>query len=341
MNINEVARRAKVSTATVSRAINRVPTVDRQLARRVLRVVQELGYFPNTHARSLVSGRSRIVGLIISEIVNPFVPEIVQAFEEIAFQHGYEILLGSIGHDPRRTEWAVRRMIERRVEGVAILTFGIEHSQVDKLQFLQTPVVFVGGDQTSEKAINIQIDYENGIRQAVQHLAALRHQRIAFIGGPAHSKSTAVRNAIFEQSLHEIGIDVAGSLIVPANDGMQGGISALSMLTNLPEPPTAVICSNDLTALGVMRQAYDLGIQVPHDLSVVGFGDIRLAQFTIPPLTTIRISQDELVRLAFSALMKSTNAFGTGSEYILRSSLIIRGSTRLILSSTHRSIADI
>src|SRR6266446_10499342 len=128
IDIREIAKRARVSTATVSRTINRVPTVDPQLAKRVWKVVDELGYFPNTQARALVSGKSRIFGLIVSEITNPFFPEIVQSFEDLAVQHNYEILLTSTVYDPKRMESSVRRMIERRVDGVAILTFGMEDS---------------------------------------------------------------------------------------------------------------------------------------------------------------------------------------------------------------------
>src|SRR6201984_2100314 len=143
MDIREIARRAKVSTATVSRAINRVPTVDPQLAKRVWKVVNDLGYYPNTQARALVSGRSRIFGLVVSEITNPFFPEIVQAFEDIAVQHNYEIRITSTVPNPKRMEIAVRRMIERRVDGVAILTFGMEDSLVEDLRFRKVPLVFV------------------------------------------------------------------------------------------------------------------------------------------------------------------------------------------------------
>src|SRR3979490_3592634 len=115
MDIREIAKRAKVSTATVSLTINRIPTVNPTLAKRVWRIVDELGYYPNTQARALVSGKSRIFGLVVSEITNPFFPEIVQAFEDIAVQPNYEILLTSTVHNPKRMELAVRRMIERRV----------------------------------------------------------------------------------------------------------------------------------------------------------------------------------------------------------------------------------
>src|SRR3954447_12726423 len=126
MDIRKIAAKAKVSTATVSRTLNGNPTVDPQLAKRVWKVVEEVGYYPNTLARGLVSGRSRVFGLIVSEIINPFFPEIVQTFENLAVQHNYEILLTSTVYDPKRMELSVRRMLERRVDGVAILTFGME-----------------------------------------------------------------------------------------------------------------------------------------------------------------------------------------------------------------------
>src|SRR6201981_3313657 len=126
MDIREIAKQARVSTATVSRVINRLPTLNPQLAKRVWSVIDELGYYPNTQARALVSGRSRIFGLIISDITNPFFPEILPVFETIAVQDRYEILLSSTSNDPKRMESSARRMIERRVEGVAVLTFGKE-----------------------------------------------------------------------------------------------------------------------------------------------------------------------------------------------------------------------
>src|SRR6476660_6750475 len=190
MDIRDIAKLAKVSTATVSRTINRVSTVDPQLAKRVWKVVEELGYYPNTQARALVSGKSRIFGLIVSEITNPFFPEIVQSFEDIAVQHNYEILLTATVHNPKRRELAVRRMIERRVDGVAILTFGMEDSLIEDLRFRKLPLVFVDVGPHVPGVSNIRINYQNGIRQAVQHLAALRHTRIAFVAGPAHLKSS-------------------------------------------------------------------------------------------------------------------------------------------------------
>jgi DNA-binding LacI/PurR family transcriptional regulator len=335
MDIKEIARRAKVSTATVSRAINRVPTVDPQLVRRVWKVIEQLGYYPNTQARALVSGRTRILGLIVSEITNPFFPEIVQSFEDIAVQHNYEILLSSTVHDPQRTELAVRRMVERRVDGVAVLTFGMEEKLIEHLRSRKVPLVFVDVGPDVPGVRNIRVNYLNGIRQAVQHLAALRHVRIAFVTGPMHLKSSLARKAAFEQAMEEIGLEVPPEFIMAGDHTVEGGVQALARLTALSNAPSAVMCSNDLTAIGVLRQAYDLGIATPRDLSVIGFDDIKLAQFAIPPLTTVQMSQAELSKLAFKALINEVEGPGTSPpdrDYILITNLVLRNSTAMASS---------
>lgn len=329
MDIREIARRARVSTATVSRAINRVPTVDPQLAKRVWRVVDELGYYPNTQARALVLGRSRIFGLIVSEITNPFFPEVVQTFENLAVENNYEILVTSTVHDTKRMETAVRRMIERRVDGVAILTFGMEESLLEHLRYRKVPLVFVDVGPEVPGVANIRINYINGIRQAVQHLAALRHTRIAFITGPQELKSAGARRDAFKSSMLEIGL--SPELIVVGNHRMEGGMKALSQLYGLKDRPTAVICSNDMTAIGVMRQAYEQSIRIPDEMSVVGFDDIHLSEFTIPPLTTVQMSQHQLAKIAFQALLNEIEAPDSKDprQYELITNLVLRQSTAL------------
>jgi LacI family transcriptional regulator, galactose operon repressor len=330
MDIREIAKRAKVSTATVSRTINRVPTVDPALAKRVMKVVEEMGYYPNTQARALVSGKSRIFGLIVSEITNPFFPEIVQAFEDIAVQNHYEILLTSTVHDPKRMELAVRRMIERRVDGVAILTFGMEDPLIADLRFRKVPLVFVDVGPQAAGITNIRVNYQQGIREAVSHLAKLGHKRIAFVAGPTHLKSAMARRAAFETSMQECGLAVAQELIVTGDHKVEGGMAALAQLASLAKRPTAILCSNDMTAVGVMREAYERGIAIPRELSVIGFDDIRLAEFTTPPLTTVRMSQKLLAEYAFQALRseaENRDSSPNGNEVELETKLILRGST--------------
>jgi len=340
VDIREIAKRAKVSIATVSRTINGVPTVAPHLSKRVLRVVEEIGYYPNTQARALVSGRSRIFGLIVSEITNPFFPEIAQVFEEIAVENNYEILITSTGMDPKRMAHSVRRMIERRVEGVAVVTFGMEEGLFDDLKFRNVPLVFIDVGPPLPRISNIRIDYLRGLRQAVQHLAALRHERIAFISGPLVLKSAMARLRAFLQAMEEIGLAVEPECVVEGSHTIEGGMEAMEELLKVRQPPTAVVCSNDMTGIGVMRKSYEVGIHIPRDLSVVGFDDIKLAQFIIPPLTTVRMSQSEIARLAFTALItevRRKTPSPNGSEYLLHTELVLRNSTALAPEAAARA----
>jgi DNA-binding LacI/PurR family transcriptional regulator len=330
VDIRDIAKRAKVSTATVSRTVNQVATVDAQMAKRVWKAIAELGYYPNRQARTLVSGKSRTFGLIVSEITNPFFPEIVQTFETLAVEQSYEILLTSTIHDPKRMELAVRRMIESRVDGVAILTFGMEDDLLEHLRFRNLPLVFIDVGPKAPRISNIRVDYFHGIRQAVQHLAAMRHERIGFVSGPLKLRSALARKDAFEKSMREIGLTVKTEFIVEGDHKLEGGKRALQKLCKLREQPTALLCSNDLTAIGVMREAFELGIGVPQDLSIVGFDDTRLADFMIPPLSSIQMSQKELATLAFEALLKEVKRetpSPDGTEYILKTNLILRNST--------------
>ncbi len=330
MDIRDIAKRARVSTATVSRTVNQAATVDAQLAKRVWKAIEELGYFPNRQARALVSGRSRVFGLIVSEITNPFFPEIVHTFENLAVERNYEILLTSTGHDLKRMQLAVRRMIESRVDGVAILTFGMEETLLADLRFRNLPLVFVDVAPKAPRVSNIRVCYADGIREAIQHLTALRHERIGFVTGPPQLRSAIARRDAFVHSMRELGLPVRPEFIVEGDHTLESGERALHTLSRLEQRPTALLCSNDMTAIGVMRAAYELHIEVPKELSVVGFDDIRMADFIVPPLTTIRMSQSELATLAFNALLKETKRETPepeGSEYNLKTHLILRKST--------------
>src|SRR6202011_849162 len=197
---------------------------------------------------------------------NPFFPEIVHVFEETALQHNYEVLLTSTVHDTERMKTSVRRMLEHRVEGVAVMTFGMEDSLLHDLKLRKVPLVFVDVGPQRPHVSNIRIEYLLGIRQAVQHLAALRHEHIAFITGPLRLKSATARREAFVQSMNEIGISVDPQLIVEGNHTLEGGEAAFEKLARLRSRPTAVLCSNDMTAMGVMHKSYAEKIAVPHDL---------------------------------------------------------------------------
>jgi DNA-binding LacI/PurR family transcriptional regulator len=321
---------AKVSIATVSRTINGSPVVSDRLSKRVWQAIEQLNYFPNTHARSLVSGRSRILGIIVENITNPFFPELIQSFEEIAVAHGYEILVSSSNSDPAVLTTCVRRMIERKVEGVAMLTFGEEEPVLDQLAFHEIPLVLAEFKLEDPKASTILLDYATGIRAAVDHLNELGHRKIAFLAGPHKIHSAITRENNFRTAMEAVGLPVQKKWVIECDHTLKGGVTGFERLQALTARPTAILCSNDMTAIGVLRAAYHLGLRVPQDLSVIGLDDIDFAEFTLPPLTTIRLSRAELARAAFEALRQQAEAATNPKiqrEFLVSTSLVLRGST--------------
>jgi len=326
MDIRQVAKRAGVSTATVSRTINNL-AVRPGTARRVRQAIEELKYFPNTHARSLVSGRSRIVGLIVSDITNPFFPELVKGFEDAATQKGYEVLLSNTEYDSSRMATSVRRMLERKVDAVAIMTSEMDRSFTQQLAGRDIPMVFLDVGTVEKHVSNIKVDYASGILQAVEHLIGLGHRRVAFISGPADLKSARIRQSAFLKAMQKRGMGDP-AWIETGNHRIDGGFQAMSRLLERTPLPTAVLSSNDLTALGALRAIRRKGLRVPDDISVVGFDDIALAEFTEPPLTTVRLPRTEIAGKAFEALLASLgDTKRMGAEYLISPQLVVREST--------------
>lgn len=329
-DIRTVAALAKVSIATVSRTINGSPLVSERLSKRVWQAIKQLNYFPNTHARTLVSGRSRLLGIIVENITNPFFPELIQSFEEIAVKHGYEILVSSSNSDPAVLTNCVRRMLERKVDGVAVMTFGEEETVLDQLVHRNVPIVLAEFQLDDPKASTILLDYSTGIHSAVRHLVELGHSSIAFLAGPHTLHSAITRENNFRTAMQAAGLTVQKKWVIECDHTLKGGVAGFDQLQKLPARPTAIVCSNDMTAIGVLRAAYMEGLRVPHDLSVIGLDDIDFAEFTLPPLTTIRLSRTDLARAAFEALRAQAEDPANPKmqrEYLVTTSLVERGST--------------
>ena len=330
ISIRDVAKRAGVSIATVSRAVNGITSVDPELAKRVWKAVEEVGYVPNPQARALVSGRSRILGLIVSEITNPFFPELVQEFENLAVAQGYEVMIGSTNYDPERTEMLIRRMLQRSVDGVAVMTFGIEENLVQKLVESEFPLVFVDAGPKLPNIRVLKVNYAEGIRETVQHLAALGHRSIAFITGPLRLRSAIARRDAFLNAMAELGLKVPPAHIAESDHTMEGGMAAIERLVSAEPLPTAVACSNDMTAIGVLHGLYRTTLKVPSDISVVGFDDIHLAQFMLPPLTTVQMSCRLLATAAVQALragIEPGHPRAAQKEWDIPTHLVVRQST--------------
>jgi len=327
MNINEIARRAGVSTATVSRVINGSSKVTSKTADRVLSIVHTLGYHPSSHARALASGKSRLIGLIISDIVNPFFPELVRSFEEIALENGMEVIVANTGYDSERMAFNLKRMIQRKAEGVAVMTSEMDKGLFTQLETQKIPVVFLDTGRKGTHASNIEVDYAKGINEAVEYLVSLGHSRIGFIGGPPEYPSARTRRSAFLRCISKFDLMQHDDFIQTGNFKTDGGEAAMRHLLKLRNRPTAVLAANDLSAIGALHAAVHQGLNVPGDLSIIGFDDIDFCQLTYPPLTTIRLSRKELAEKAFKALISATSGEpAQGRRYRLGTRLIIRGS---------------
>ena len=327
MNIKEVAKRARVSTATVSRTINNSAKVKPTTAARVRKAIEELNFYPNTHARTLVSGRSRMLGLIISDITNPFFPELVKSFEDQAVQRGKEVIIGNTDYNPKRMAGCIRRMVERKVDGVAIMTSEADPALMMELTRRNIPTVFMDTGKPGPNCVNIRIDYAQGIQEALEHLFALNHRRIAFITGPMNLESSRMRYDAFMAGLKARGL-ADQALVERANHRIEGGAMAMRNLLRSPHRPTAVVASNDLTAIGALGAILDAGLRVPNDISLVGFDDISFAHLTQPPLTTIILSRTQLAVTAFAALEALIRKEdGSHADYSIPTHLVMRRST--------------
>jgi LacI family transcriptional regulator len=328
MRIKDVAREAGVSTATVSHVINKTRFVSEETRARVMRAIESCNYYPNAHARSLASGRSRTLGLLISDISNPFFPELVKSIETVAFENGHDVILANTDYNDERTLNNVRRFIERKVAGVALMTSELDRGLIDELARCHVPVVFLDIGSAGLCMSNIVVDYEAGIGEALGHLHWLGHRRIAYIGGPNRLRSAALRLAAFRDSMSYYLPEQSEQAIYEGDFRLEGGRSIARELLTQTELPTAVVVANDMMALGVVQELHERGLRVPEDVSVVGFDDIAFAALSNPPLTTVRLPRDELGRKAVEALMAIIeHPDGQGVEINIPTYLVLRDST--------------
>jgi DNA-binding LacI/PurR family transcriptional regulator len=329
MNLESVARRAKVSTATVSRTINGSDKVSPATAARVMKAIKALNFYPNTNARALGTGRSHMFGLIISDITNPFFPELVKAFEDIAVEHGQEVLVANTNYDQVRMEKCVRRMLQRKVDGVAIMTSEMDENLIRSFSKRDIPMVFLDNGHPSKGISTIHVDYKAGIDCAVQHLKELGHHRIAFISGPMKLASARTRARAFRSSMATHKIPINKLWVEEGDHRVEGGRDAMYRILASKDLPTAVIASNDLTAIGAIGAIHEKGLLVPHDISVIGFDDIQLSAFTHPPLTTLRLPRDLVATMAFHDLFQRYGKVEDVPlpDHVIHPVLIVRHST--------------
>ncbi len=336
LTIRDVAREAKVSTATVSHVLNKTGQVSRKTRHHVLSVVRRLGYFPNAHARNLAYHNSRMLGMIVSDIENPFFPEVFKSFETRARQLGYEVLLSDTNYDPTLMRRATEKMLEHHVRGVAVMTSEANLRWIGEIARRRIAVTFLDLGPVQRYVSNMRIDYFSGIQQVVEHLYQLGHRHMVFAGERADLKSSIARREAFSQCMKTVGLDPGP--VLQGDLRFEGGAAAARRILEMQPRPTAVVAVNDLTAVGLIKAFTQVGLRVPEDISVTGFDKTHLADYISPSITTVDIHRDLLGRMAADALHElSTADDPQGREYVIPAELIVKASTARVPSSAQAS----
>ncbi len=326
MNLADVARRAGVSTATVSRVMNNVGVVREETRLRVARAAEELRYYPNVHARALAGGDPRMVGVIVSNLENPFFLDIFRSLEAAAHDAAYEVLVTNTGYRPERLHSLVRLMIGRRLSGLAIVVSEMDEPLLDELAHHELPIVVYDVGTPRRGLVHIKVDYRAGMQRLVSHLVELGHRRLAFVGhhptlGPLHD-----RKETFLEIVRQFSPAIEYRTATGA-DSFCGGREAVGAIFGEGFQPTAIVCVNDFMAAGALRELRARNLRVPQDVSLTGFDDIELADIVSPSLTTAHIPRDLIGRLIFESLTTTLQP----REILLTPTLTLRESTAPLL----------
>lgn len=323
MTLNEVAKRAGVSTATVSRALNNPSVVKESTRNRVLAAAKELNYRPNRYAQSLAGGKSRTLGMIVSNIENPFFLDILHSLEQQATAAGYELVFENTDYRPERLLAAVDLMLSRPLAGLAIIVSETSTEAVEQLIAWNRPVVVSDLCEADGKISRIKMRYENAMQSMVEYLYSLGHRRMAFVGhhrvlGPLRERENAFLRTVCR-------FPEVDSATAASTDSPHGGRDAIRQLLQTGFRPTAVLCVNDFMAIGVLRHLRDAGLSVPRDVSVTGFDNIELAEYLNPALTTVNIPRRQIGEMIFDTLVDSSEK--SHSTMVIEPELVIREST--------------
>jgi LacI family transcriptional regulator len=325
MNLRDVAKKARVGSATVSRVLNDHPDVKSSTRARVLRAIEDLKYRPNLHARTLAGGKTRVLGVVMVNLYNPFFTDICVAMERNAVQRGYEIALSNAHTDIRKVLPSVHRFLGQKVAGLALFPEN-EPGILAELREANVPVVLFDAGEAGGNITAIHFDHRKGMRMLVDLLHALGHRRMAYIGAPRLLPPTEARRLEFLATAAKRSIEA--QTVEPVADGYAGGREATRGLLRSGFAPTAILCVNDWIAVGAIRELRNQGLSVPGDVSVTGFDNITIAEYCCPSLTTIHIPRAEIGRLVVEALLPdASGAFLPARHICLDPELVVREST--------------
>ena len=329
--IIDIAREAGVSKSTVSRVLNGQNGVSEQARYQVLQAARRLGYTPNGLARGLSGRHTAMVGFVLSDISNPFFPELARGIEDVAREMGYTVLFANTDGRPDREHEAVRLLVERRVDGIVFASVTRETDCLRWLREVGIPFALAGRSTDDPDVDSVVVDNVAGGRMATEHLLGLGHSRVAFIGGPRNVSASVERFEGYRQAFRARNLEVDPRLVRWADFRQSGGyVAALELLQGTGEPPTALFAANDQMAIGALDAALELGLEVPDQLALVGFDDIPVAGLRALQLTTVAQPKYEIGSLAMRMVAgrieerRRRLAGGGARRVVLAPSLVVR-----------------
>ena len=326
-SIKDIAELARVSHSTVSRALRESPLVNPKTAMRIRKIAEKAGYRASAAARSLVMGRSNTIGVVVTNIADPFVSGVMSGIEHTAEKHGYSVFLANSNAEPEREMRVVRSFEERRVDGIIVTASRVGALYVPMMERMNVPVVLLNNQHPSEFAHSVLINNVEASLELTRHLIRLGHRRIAYIGDQYGHQSDTERLTGYRHALEEAGIDFQPDRVVQGDGKPEGGRQAMVRLLMTHKLPTAVFCYNDMSALGAMWQIRACGLRIPEDISVAGFDDLYISQYLDPPLTTVRQPMQQMGRMAMETLLHIFEGADHTHNLRVEGQLIVRGST--------------
>lgn len=326
VTLSDVARVAGVSAMTVSRVVNNRGEVNPQTRARILEAIDHLGYRPNALARGLITQKTHTVGLVVPDLTNPVFPEIIRGAEDVALREGYTLYIGNINEQPERERTALQRFEASQVDGIIVCASRLPDDELQTLLARYPASVVINREVPGELSAVVLNDDRYGVMQAVHHLLQRGHQAVGLLAGPPASRSARLRLQGFQMALGMANRAVVPQQVLICDPNEEGGYRGLPRLLQQFPEVDAVVCYNDLVALGVLQACQEQGLAVPGQLAVIGFDDIRMARLATPALSTIRVNRYELGRLAFELLLGRL-ANHPDLPLMVRPELVVRHST--------------
>ena len=326
ITIKDIADRAGVSYATVSRALNNRSDVSDSTRKLIMELASQMGYQPNAIARSLVKRKSMNIALVVPDVSNPFFADITMAVNSAAEDAGYTTMVCNTGWDPQKEQEKLRIMVEQRVDGIILKPTGFFKPEI--LESYNVPIIVLwhaGEDDLSY----IEVDHEHGSRMAVQHLVDRGYKNIAYIGGQETSPANQIRLLAYQQTLQQNALKADPKLISFGGFTLESGYERFGKMMQQNHKPDAVFCSNDIIALGVLQYAREHQIDVPKQLGIIGFDDINYASLPQINLSTVSQPRDKLGEQALFALIHEMESFPdrTRQRILVAPELKIRSTT--------------